>query len=338
MSNEDKKHRSHLPMPNTTRPQFVAYDAKDPDHKTVPIEQLRPPKGAPNVLIVLIDDAGFGSSTAFGGPCKTPNAEKLAAGGLKYNRFHTTAICSATRQALLTGRNHHSAGMARHHRDRDRRSWLLLGAAQLHVAAGEDAQAQRLQHGAVRQVPRGAGVADQPGRPVRPVAHGRRRLRVFLRLPRRRGEPMVSDALPGHHAGRTEQDTRARLPPRRGHDRQGHRLDLASRRRLHPDKPFFVYFAPGATHAPHHVPKEWADKYKGKFDAGWDKLREETFARQKKLGVIPADCQLTARPKEVPAWDDMPDGFKPVLRREMEVYAGYLELYRPSCRTDSSTR
>ena len=100
---------------------------------------------------------------------------------------------------------------------------------------------------------------------------------------------------------------------------------IAQQKALAPDKPFFVYFAPGATHAPHHVPKEWADKYKGKFDQGWDKLREETFARQKKLGVIPADCQLTARHKEVPAWDEMPKDFKPVLSREMEVYAGFLE-------------
>ena len=111
MSSEDKKHRSHLPMPNTGQKGLITYDAKDPDTKFPPIEQLRPPKGAPNVLIVLIDDAGFGSSSAFGGPCQTPTAEKLAAGGLKYNRFHTTALCSPTRQALLTGRNHHSAGM-----------------------------------------------------------------------------------------------------------------------------------------------------------------------------------------------------------------------------------
>ncbi|HAP74840.1 MAG TPA: arylsulfatase, partial [Acidimicrobiaceae bacterium] len=101
---------------------------------------------------------------------------------------------------------------------------------------------------------------------------------------------------------------------------------IQQQKALSPDKPFFAYFAPGATHAPHHVPKEWADKYKGKFDAGWDVLREETFARQKKLGVIPADCELTARPKDVPGWDDMPEAFKPVLRRQMEVYAGFLEF------------
>src|SRR6185369_4634954 len=111
MNGEDRRYRSHLPMATPARTGLITYDAKDPDTKFPPIEQLRPPKGAPNVLIILIDDAGFGSSSAFGGPCLTPNAEKLAAGGLKYNRFHTTALCSPTRQALLTGRNHHSAGM-----------------------------------------------------------------------------------------------------------------------------------------------------------------------------------------------------------------------------------
>ena len=100
---------------------------------------------------------------------------------------------------------------------------------------------------------------------------------------------------------------------------------MSQQKALAPDKPFFVYFAPGATHAPHHVPKEWADKYKGKFDAGWDALREETLARQKQLGVIPPDCELTARHKEIAAWDDAPEAFKPVLRREMEVYAGFME-------------
>src|SRR6202163_3566886 len=111
MSGEDRKHRSHLPIVTPERPRLITYDARDPDTKFPPISQLRPPKGAPNVLIVLLDDAGFGSSSAFGGPCYTPTAESLAAGGLKYNRFHTTALCSPSRQALLTGRNHHTVGM-----------------------------------------------------------------------------------------------------------------------------------------------------------------------------------------------------------------------------------
>src|SRR3981081_1969912 len=111
MSDQDDKHRSHLPIPSAERTGPITYDAKDPDTKSPPIEQLRPPQGAPNVLIILLDDAGFGSSSAFGGPCQMPAAEKLATGGLKFNRFHTTALCSPTRQALLTGRNHHSTGM-----------------------------------------------------------------------------------------------------------------------------------------------------------------------------------------------------------------------------------
>jgi arylsulfatase len=110
---------------------------------------------------------------------------------------------------------------------------------------------------------------------------------------------------------------------------------VSQQKALAPDKPFFVYFAPGATHAPHHVPKEWADKYKGKFDSGWDKLREATLARQKVLGVVPEDCQLTARHAEIPAWDDMPEALKPILRRQMEVYAGFSENVGShcSCRT-----
>jgi Sulfatase len=137
MSSEDKNHRSHLPMPNTVRRGLITYDAKDPDTRFPPIEQLRPPKGAPNVLIILLDDAGFGSASAFGGPCQTPNAEKLAANGLKYNRFHTTALCSPTRQALLTGRNHHSCSMG--------------GITE--IATGAHVETQRLFDRAIRQVP-----------------------------------------------------------------------------------------------------------------------------------------------------------------------------------------
>src|ERR1700756_5052298 len=110
-SGGDEKHRSHLPIPTPARTGLITYDAKDPDTKSPPIERLRPPKGAPNILVILLDDVGFGTSSPFGGPCHTPNIEKLAAAGLKYIRFHTTALCSPTRQALLTGRNHHSVGM-----------------------------------------------------------------------------------------------------------------------------------------------------------------------------------------------------------------------------------
>src|ERR1700748_1493984 len=155
MSSEDKKHRSHLPIPTPERTGLITYDAKDPDTRFPPIEQLRPPKGAPNVLIVLIDDAGFGSSSAFGGPCQTPNAEKLAGTGLKYNRFHTTALCSPTRAALLTGRNHHSAGMGGITQVAPGAPRYYLGPPQYHPAAPPAPKANGFLAGAVRQLPRG---------------------------------------------------------------------------------------------------------------------------------------------------------------------------------------
>ena len=153
-----------------------------------------------------------------------------------------------------------------------------------------------------------------PMGPVRPVADRRRRLRVLLRLHRRRDQPVVPGHLRRHHADRAG----ARRPEEGYHfteDMTNKAIGwMRQQKALMPDKPFFMYFAPGATHAPHHVPKEWIDKYKGKFDQGWDKLREETFARQKELGVIPADAELTKRPDEIPAWDDMPEELKPILR------------------------
>ena len=151
-------------------------------------------RGRPNVLVVLLDDVGFGASSAFGGPCATPTAERLAAGGLKYNRFHTTALCSPTRAGAATGRNHHTVGHGRDHRDRDLGARLQLDPPEHLRAAGRDAEAERLLDRAVRQVPRGAGVGDEPDGPVRRLADRRRRLRVLLRLHRRRDEPVLPGA------------------------------------------------------------------------------------------------------------------------------------------------
>jgi arylsulfatase len=318
------KHRSHLPMPNTIRPSLITYDAKDPDTKFPPIEQLRPPKGAPNVLIVLIDDAGFGSSSAFGGPCQTPTAERLAASGLKYNRFHTAALSSPTRQALLTGRNHHSGGMGNI-------TEMASGApgyssvlpnsmsplARTLVLNGYSTA----QFGKCHEVP---VWQTSPAGPFDSWPTGGGGFEYFYGFIG--GE--ANQWYPTLFEGTTPVELKK--TPEEGYHLMADMTDKAikwigQQKALAPDKPFFIYFAPGATHAPHHVPKEWADKYKGKFDQGWDKLREEIFARQKKLGVIPADCQLTARPKEIPAWDEMPEALKPVLRRQMEVYAGFME-------------
>jgi len=324
MSSEDKKNRSHLPMPNTSRPGLITYDAKDPDTHFPPIEDLRPPKGAPNVLIVLYDDAGFGSASAFGGPCQTPAAEKLAAGGLKFNRFHTTALCAPTRQALLTGRNHHSGGMGCI-------TECATGApgysSVLPNTISPLAKTLKLNgystamFGKCHEVP--VWQTSQVG-PFNAWPTGGGGFEYFYGFIG--GE--ANQWYPALYEG--TRPVEPKKTPEEGYhlmeDMTDKAIDWISQQKaLAPDKPFFAYFAPGATHAPHHVPKEWADKYKGKFDQGWDKLREETFARQKKLGVIPADCELTPRHKEIPAWDEMPEAFKPVLRREMEVYAGYLE-------------
>jgi arylsulfatase A-like enzyme len=313
-----------LPIPDKPRTDVILYDAKDPENHYPPIRQLRPPKGAPNILIVLIDDAGFGASSAFGGPCQTPNAERLAASGLKFTRFHTTALCSPTRQALLTGRNHHAVGMG--------------GITE--IASGSPgyssvrpntasplAQTLKLNGYATAQFGKCHEVPVWETSPAGPFdawptgGGGFEYFYCFIGAEANQWYPSVYEGTTPIEIEQT---------PEEGYHFMEDMTDKAiswvsQQKALIPDKPFFMYFAPGATHAPHHVPKEWADKYKGKFDQGWDKLREETFARQKTLGVIPADAQLTARHKEIPAYDDMPEELKPVLARQMEVYAGFME-------------
>jgi len=322
--NDGTEGRQILPIPDQPSTGLITYDAKDPDTTFPPIEPLRPPAGAPNVLIVLIDDCGFGASSAFGGPIATPTAERLASNGLKYNRFHTTALCSPTRQALLTGRNHHAVGMG--------------GITEIATSA-----------------PGYSSVRPNTAAPLAEMlklnGYSTAQFGKCHEVPVWETSPMGPfDAWPsggggfehfyGFIGGETNQYAPAiyngtvpvepdRTPEEGYHfteDMTDHAIDwVRQQKALMPEKPFFVYFAPGATHAPHHVPIEWSDRYKGTFDDGWDALRERTFARQKDLGVIPADAELTARPIEIPAWDDMPDGLKPVLARQMEVYAGFLE-------------
>ncbi len=325
-SNGESKHvqREVLPIPDKPYAGFVAYDARDPSSKFPPIEPLRPPPGAPNVLVVLLDDVGFGASSVFGGPCQTPTAERLAAGGLRYTRFHTTALCSPSRAALLTGRNHHTVGMA--------------GCTELATSAPGYSSIRPNSMAPLPEILRLNGYStaqfgkchEVPVWETSPVG-------PFDRWPTGSG----FEYFYGFVAGETNQwypsiheGTKVVAPPKTPEEGYHFLDDMTDRaiawvrqqRLLAGDKPFFMYFAPGATHAPHHVPKEWADKYKGKFDQGWDKLREETFARQKKLGVIPDDCDLTLRPQEIPAWDAETPELQRVLARQMEVYAGFLEF------------
>lgn len=313
-----------LPIPDRPAPGLTTYDAKDPDTAYPPIEPLLPPEGAPNVLIVLLDDVGFGASSAFGGPCDTPNAEKLAAGGLKYNRFHTTALCAPTRAAMLSGRNHHSVGMG----SITETATSAPGNSSLKPNTKAPlAMTLKLngystaQFGKCHEVP---VWQSSPMGPFDAWPSGGGGFETFYGFIG--GENNQWD--PALYEGTTPVEPPA--TPEEGYhlteDLADHAVSwIRTQKALMPDKPFFVYFAPGATHAPHHVPKEWADKYRGKFADGWDVQRERTFAKQKELGVIPADAELTPRHAEIPAWDDMPDELKPVLEREMEVYAGFLE-------------
>ena len=315
--------RSVLPIPDRTHVGLTTYDAKHPDTKFPPIRPTRPPAGAPNVLIILLDDAGFGSSSAFGGPCHAPTAERLATDGLRYCRFHTTALCSPTRQALLTGRNHHTVGMGS--------ITELATSAPGYTSIRPDSCAplaetlklngySTAQFGKCHEVP---VWETSPMGPFRqwPTGSGFEYFYGFVGGETNQYYPAIYEGTTPVEPGKT---------PEQGYHFTEDMTDKAinwvrQQKALMPDKPFFIYFAPGATHAPHHVPKPWADKYKGKFDQGWDQLREETFARQKKLGIVPETAELTARPPEIPAWNQINDALKPVLARQMEIYAGFLE-------------
>ena len=315
--------REVLPIPDRRYAGLTTYDAKDPATSFPPIVPLRPPAGAPNVLVILIDDCGFGASSAFGGPIATPTAERLAAGGLKYNRFHTTALCSPTRQALLTGRNHHSVGMG--------------GITEIATSApgynsvrpntaAPLAETLKLNGYATAQFGKCHEVPVWETSPLGPFAawptgSGFEHFYGFIGGETNQYAPAIyRDTVPIEQPKTVEEGYHFT------EDMTDQAIDwIKQQKALMPDKPFFSYFAPGATHAPHHVLPEWSDKYKGAFDDGWDALRERTFARQQELGVIPADAVLTERPAEIPAWDDMPDDLKPVLARQMEVYAGFLE-------------
>jgi arylsulfatase len=320
----DRIPRSILPIPDGPHGGLTTYDAKDPDTKFPPIRDLRPPKGAPNVLVILIDDVGYGTSSVFGGPCHTPNFEKLAVGGLKYTRFHTTALCSPTRQALLTGRNHHSVGMGGITEIATAApgysSVLPNSKAPLAVTLKLNGYATA-QFGKCHEVP---VWQTSPAGPFNAWPTGGGGFEYFYGFIG--GENNQWD--PALYEGTTPIE-----PPRT--PAEGYHLteDLADKainwvrqqKALLSDKPFFMYFAPGAVHAPHHVPKEWTDKYRGKFAHGWDKQREITFAKQKELGVIAANAELTPRHQEIPAWDAMDPKLKPALEREMEVFAGFME-------------
>ncbi len=318
--NSGQLNRFHLPIPTRVHPTDTPMDAREAIQPP-PTAFLRPPKGAPNVLIVLIDDMGFGASSAYGGPCEMPTAERVAREGLQFTRFHTTALCSPTRQALLCGRNHHTVNMGgiteiatNMPGNTGIRPDTCATVAQILKLNGYSTGA----FGKMHQTPAWETSASGPFDRW-PTGDGFEKFYGFIGGDCNQYAPPLYD-------GVTSID-----PPKTA--AEGYHLteDLVdqvikwtgSLQTLTPDKPWFAYLSFGATHAPHHVPKEWIDKYKGKFDHGHDKQREITFEKQKKLGAIPADAVLTERTEWLPDWEVLTDDDRKVSLRLMETYAGF---------------
>jgi arylsulfatase A-like enzyme len=311
--------RRVLPVPEPRPPSITEPDARKA--KAPPRFEVKAPAGAPNVVIVLIDDMGFGHSSTFGGPIRMPTLQALAAAGLRYNTFHTTALCSPTRTALLTGRNHHvnnagaimelATGFPGNTGVRPRSVAPLAETLRLN---GYSTAAFGKYH---ETPPWEASVSGPYDR--WPTGSGFDKFYGFIGGETNQWAPAVYDGV-----------TRVEVPLDPTYHFTTDMTDRAIawvrfQQALTPDKPFFVYFAPGATHAPHHVPAEWIAKYRGQFDQGWDKLREETLARQIQRGVVPAGTQLTARPPEIPAWDGLTADQKRLFARQMETYAAFGE-------------
>jgi arylsulfatase len=316
---QTKLDRTTLPIPEPDYPHSTVLDARDATPP--PRFQITAPEGAPNVIIVLIDDMGFGMSSSFGGPIHMPTAESLAAQGLRYNQFHTTALCSPTRTALLSGRNHHMNNMG--------------GITEIATAfpgnTGQRpdnvaplAEMLRLNGYSTAMFGKNHETAAWEVSPSGPTN----------RWPTRSG----FDEFYGFIGGETDQWSpslyeglnRVAAPHYPGYnfmtDMTNHAIAwMKFQKSLTPDKPFFMYFAPGAVHAPHHVPAEWIAKYKGKFDGGWDEMREETLARQIALGVVPPGTKLAPKPEAIKDWVNLTADEKKLFARQMEVYAGFGE-------------
>jgi len=316
---DGKLDRTNLPIAEPDYPRSTVLDARDA--KAPPRFEIKAPAGAPNVLIVLVDDMGFGMPSAFGGPVRMPAAERLASQGLRYNQFHTTAVCSPTRTALLSGRNHHMNNMGS---ITETSTGFPGNTGQRPNSVAPLAEMVRLNGYSTAFFGKNHETAPWEVSPSGPTD----------RWPTRSG----FDKFYGFYGGETDQwnptlydgMTRIPTPHTPGYNFMTDMTDNAIswmkfQKALTPDKPFFIYFAPGATHAPHHVPKEWIAKNKGRFDGGWDKLREETLARQIALGVVPKGTKLASKPEAIKDWDTLSADEQKLFARQMEVYSAFGE-------------
>jgi arylsulfatase len=311
--------RSVLPVPEPSTPTETEQDVRKA--KAPPRFEVKAPKGAPNVVLVLVDDMGFGQPSTFGGGISMPTLDRLAREGLRYTNFHTSALCSPTRAALLTGRNHHTnntgavqdiaTGFPGYTGVRPR---SVAPLAEILRQNGYNTAAFGKWHLTPLWETSTSGPFD-----LWPTRSGFEKYYGFLGGEANQWAPLLYD---GTIEVEMSNDPKYHLT-----------TDLTNRaiawmraqRSLTPDKPFFMYFAPGATHAPHHAPREWADKYKGKFDGGWDRYRAETLARQLQLGIVPPGTKLAPRPAAVKDWDTLSPDEKRLVARQMEVYAGFGE-------------
>ncbi len=311
--------RTILPIPEPKRPTYKELDARKV--KAPPHFDVKAPGGAPNVVIVLIDDLGFGVPGAFGGPVPMPTLDRLAQNGLRYNNFHTTALCSPTRAALKSGRNHHTVNMG----------FITEMATSFPGATGQIPNSTAPLAEMLRL--NGYNTAAF-GKWHETAAWETSISGPFDRWPTHQG----FDKFYGFIGGETNQwapflydgVTQVELPNDPNYHFMADMTDKAVawikyQKALTPEKPSFVYFAPGATHAPHHVPAEWIAKWKGKFDQGWDKLREETLARQIKMGIVPAGTRLAPKPPAIKDWDKLSADEKRLFARQAEVYAAFAD-------------
>jgi arylsulfatase len=311
--------RTALPIAEPKRPVFTELDVRNV--KAPPAFHVAAPAGAPNVVIVLIDDLGFGATAPFGGPIPTPTLQRLADGGLRYNNFHTTALCSPTRAALKAGRNHHTVNMG----------FITEMATALPGATGQIPNATA----PVAEMLRLNGYSTAAfGKWHETAAWETGISGPYDRWPTHQG----FDKFYGFIGGETNQwapflfdgVTQVELPDDPKYHFMTDMTDKAVswiryQKALTPDKPFFVYFAPGATHAPHHVPPEWIARWKGKFDMGWDRLREETLARQLKMGIVPPGTKLAPKPQAIKDWEALSTDERRLFTRQAEVFAAFVD-------------
>lgn len=312
--------RTSLPIPDPKPPVYTEVDVRKAEPP--PRFQVKAPEGAPNVLLVLLDDLGFAGTSAFGGPVQTPTFDQVAAQGVKYNNFHTTAVCSPTRAALKSGRNHHVNNMG---------AIIETGTS----FPGNTGQIPN-EVAPVAEMLRLNGYATAAfGKWHETAAWEASMAGPFDRWPTRQG----FDKFYGFLGGETNQwapfiydgTHQVELPENPEYHFLTDMTDqtvawLKLQKALTPDKPFFIYYAPGAVHAPHHVPRHWIDRWKGKFDQGWDKLREEILARQIRLGVVPRGTRLAPRPEAIPAWDTLSADQQRLFRRQAEVFGAFVEM------------